>query len=138
MQKLRTPSPSVQQACVAPVRQAAHCTCSVSKHLWTAAAHLSLVPVQDEPVLPLQAGDFSGDGLTDLLLLSRTGVYGYQQVCLRAPLQYRLDAWSDVALLPLSYGLAADARCCVRQRRCSWVLPSADPSAALQLCWCLC
>ena len=31
-------------------------------------------------MLPLQAADFNGDGLNDLLLLSHQAVYGYQQV----------------------------------------------------------
>ena len=35
---------------------------------------------QDEPVQPLQVGDFSGDGLNDVILLSAGAVYGYQQV----------------------------------------------------------
>ena len=43
--------------------------------------------MQAEPLVPLQAQDFSGDGLTDLLLLSKQGIFGYQQVCTQALLK---------------------------------------------------
>ena len=38
--------------------------------------------MQAAPVLPLQAADFSGDGLTDIILVSQDGVFGYVQVLL--------------------------------------------------------
>lgn len=35
---------------------------------------------QGRPILPLQAVDFNGDTLTDVLLFTRNGLYGYGQV----------------------------------------------------------
>lgn len=36
--------------------------------------------LQAAPVLPLQLADFNGDGLTDLILVSSSGLYGWAQV----------------------------------------------------------
>jgi hypothetical protein len=35
--------------------------------------------LQASPVLPLQLADFNGDGLTDLILVSSSGLYGWAQ-----------------------------------------------------------
>lgn len=36
--------------------------------------------MQAQPQLPLQPVDFSGDGLTDVILIAREGIFGFQQV----------------------------------------------------------
>ena len=36
-------------------------------------------------MLPLQLADFNGDGLTDLILVSSSGLYGWAQVTPRFP-----------------------------------------------------
>ncbi len=39
-----------------------------------------LAVMQALPALPLQTVDFNGDGLTDIILVSHDGLYGWAQV----------------------------------------------------------
>ena len=72
------------------------CTAEKLGHQCHGEPGLSAAEVQDEPVLPLQAADFSGDGLTDIVLISHRGVYGYQQVRKEARLSMQAACCASV------------------------------------------
>ena len=82
------------------------------------------VSMQDEPTQPLQVGDFSGDGLNDVILLSGRSLYGYQQVrslCLHA-------SWWLIQILRQCYALCLDGSS-VRGLSCSASSARLQPSS---------
>ena len=65
---------------------------------WCQLGHLH---VQGRPVLPLQAADFNGDQLQDIIVMTYDAIYGWAQVMMLPAVHGLGSAWGGA---PLKYG----------------------------------